>query len=65
MEATSRQGTSKIDAPLTYDEVRNLDPQMLANDFFRRNFNDEDMPESLQRLLKEVITEINNEDFSN
>lgn len=65
MEALSEQGTSKIDAPLTYDEVRNLDPQMLANDFFRRNFNNNDMPESLQILLKEVITEIRNEDFSN
>lgn len=65
MEASSEEGTSSIEAPLTYDEVRSLDPQRLANDFFRRKFSNEDMPENLQTLLKEVITEIKNEDFSN
>lgn len=65
MEAISEQGTSNINAPLTYDEIRSLDPQALANDFFRRNYSNEDMPENLQTLLSEVISEIKNEDFSN
>lgn len=65
MEAMSEQGTSNISAPLTYDEVRNIDPLWLANDFFRCSYDNEDMPENLQILLKEIIAEVKNEDFSN
>lgn len=65
IEAVAQQGTSSIEAPLTYDEVKSIDPLRLAIDFFSRSYGHEEMPENMQKLLREVITEISNEDFSN
>lgn len=65
IEAVSQQGNSSIAAPLTYDEVKSIDPMKLATDFFARNYGHENMPENMQKLLKEVITEVSNENFSN
>lgn len=65
IEAVSKQGASSINTPLTYDEVRSIDPMSLATDYFARNYGHEEMPENMQKLLREVITEINNENFSN
>lgn len=65
IEAVAQQGASSIEAPLTYDEVKSIDPLRLAIDFFSRSYGHEEMPENMQKLLREVITEISNEDFSN
>ncbi len=65
IEAVSQQGTSNIQSPLTYDEIKSIDPMRLATDYFSRRYGHDEMPANMQQLLKEVITEISNENFSN
>lgn len=58
IEAVNKRGDSSIKSPLTYDELKELDPIELAEDIFCKNFGQEQMPEEMKLMLCDVIKEI-------
>ena len=65
IEAVSQRGESSLAAPLTYDELKKIDPMSLANDYFCRHYNQEEMPLTMRDMMLQVIREIENERDNN
>lgn len=60
VEAVTERGDSNIEAPMTYDELKSINPMELATDVFKRNYGQEDMPQRMREMLNEVINEVKN-----
>ncbi len=58
IEAVSQRGESTMEAPITYDELKRIDPMTLANDYYCRHYNQKEMPGTLRSLMQQVIKEI-------
>lgn len=52
-----QRGESKITA-LTFEQLQEIDPLDVANDYYRRNYGDSDMPQMMQEFIKEAIEEV-------
>ncbi len=52
-----QRGESKVTA-LTFEELQEIEPIDVANDYFKRKYGDSDMPKMMQELLSEVIAEV-------
>ncbi len=50
--------------PMSYEELRAMDPLEVAKDAFKRKNNNLDMPQVLEELLINVINEVKNENIS-
>lgn len=65
IEAVSQKGESSLTAPITYDELKKIDPMTLANDYFCRHYNQKEMPETMRNMMLQVIREIESERDNN
>lgn len=61
IEAVSQKGDSDLTTPLTYDELRRIDPITLANDYYCRQYNEKEMPEKFKDMMMQIISEIERE----
>lgn len=60
IEAVTRQIDSKLHTPITYDELRKIEPSELADDIYKQKYGEEKMPAKIKELLDEVIKEVEN-----
>lgn len=60
IEAVSEQRDSSMNTPLTYEELKKLNPMELATDIFRQRYGGDSMPQSIKGLLEQVIDEVEN-----
>ena len=58
IEAVSEHSKSHIETPLTYDELKDIDPMELAINVFKQNYGQDDMPLKMKEMLNEVINEV-------
>ena len=62
IEAVAERGENRQATPLTYDELKKTDPMTLADDYYRRHYNEKEMPATLKNMLMQVISEIEREE---
>lgn len=60
IEAVAEHGESTMNAPMTYEEFKEIDPLTLATDVFKRSYGQNDMPEKIKNMLVKVIDEAKN-----
>ena len=60
IEAVAEHGDSTMNAPMTYEELKEIDPLTLATDVFKRSYGQNDMPEKIKNMLVKVIDEAKN-----
>lgn len=65
IEAVTQHNSNENTKPLTYDELRNIDPMRLAQDYYCRHYGQEKMPERLCTMLMETIKEVETENINN
>lgn len=58
IEAVTEQKDDCYQVPMTYDELKKIEPLELAKDIYRRKYGQEEIPEKMSELLNNVIIEV-------
>lgn len=62
IEAVTKSSGENSFTPMTYDELKKMEPQELAKDIYCQKYGTEDIPENIKSLLVKVIKEIEEEE---
>ena len=57
LEAVIPRGDRPLTNPLTYEELREIDPMTLADEVYKRTYGQEQLPDKMRALLQSIINE--------
>ena len=62
IEAVTRSGEDTLSAPMSYEELKKMEPAELAKSIYCQKYGTEDIPAKIKELLTDVIKEIEEEE---
>lgn len=58
IEAVTQRGNEDIRQILSYEELKSIDPMIIAEEIFCRSYGQKELPQNMKELLGEVIKEV-------